>query len=137
MRALHPDSFLARLLGRLAVMIYRRPRWFVLPQIALLILSVVYTVANLQFDTNRDNLVGAKKKYHQNFLQFKKEFPQQDDLVVAAESDDVEKNRQFIERLALKLESETNLFRDVFFQKDIAMMGKKALLFASEDELQG
>lgn len=137
MKALSGNSYLARLLGGLTQVICRHPRWFVLPQIALLILCVIYTVANLQFDTNRDDLVGSEKKYHQNFLQFKKEFPLQDDLVVVAESEDVEKNRQFVERLSAKLSIETNLFRDIFYQKDLAMMGNKALLFASEDDLTG
>ena len=91
----------------------------------------------LQFDTNRDNLVGGNQRYHHNFLEFKKEFPQQDDLVVVVESENVEKNRQFVERLGAKLEAETNLFKDVFYKGDLAMMGSKALLFVPENDLAG
>src|SRR5882724_3919892 len=135
MKALSEDSFLARLLGKLAAAAIRHPRRFVYPQIALFFACIFYTVAYLQFDTNRDDLVGSNKKYHQNYLRFKKEFPQQDDLVVVIESEDVEKNRQFVERIAAKMQAETNLFRDVFFQQDLAMMGDKALLFASTNDL--
>ena len=51
--------------------------------------------------------MGANKNYHQNLLQFKKEFPTQDDMVVIVESENAEKNRQFVERLGAKLEAET------------------------------
>ncbi len=84
---------------------------------------------------NRDNLVGPNQKYHQNYLALKKEFPQPDDIVVVVESDNIEKNRQFVERIAAKMSAETNLFRDVFFQQDLAVMGNKALLYATETNL--
>ena len=136
MKALSEDSFLARLLGKLAAAVIRHPRRFVWPQVALLLASIVVTVAFLQFDTNRDDLVGPNLKYHRNFLELQKEFPQQgNDLVVVAESDDPEKNRQFVERLAAKMAPETNLFSDVFYQHDLAMMGTKALFFVPENDL--
>ena len=100
MKALSADSFLARLLGRLAAGVIRHPHWFFWPQVALFVLCVGYTVLFLKADMNRDNLVGPNQKYHQNYLAFQKEFPQPDDLVVVVESDDVEKNRQFVERVA-------------------------------------
>ena len=137
MKILDANSFLARLLGRLAVAICRRPGWFFWPQVVLFLLCVAGTVKFLEFDTNRDDLVGSNKKYHQNFLKFKKEFPQQDDLVVVIESEDVEKNRQFAERIGTKLAAETNLFADVFYKGDLAMMGAKALLFVPEKDLVG
>ena len=150
MKSLREDSFLARCLGRLARAIASYPRLFILPQVGLFIGSIIVTVMCLQFDTDRDNLVGSNKKYHQNFLQFKREFPQQDELVVVVESENIEKNRQFVERLGARLESakitipvapdstqmiETNLFADVFYKGDMAMMGTKALLFAPKTDL--
>jgi hopanoid biosynthesis associated RND transporter like protein HpnN len=135
MKALSEDSILARLLGKLAAAVCRHPRWFFWPQIALFGVCIFYTVAFLQFDTNRDDLVGSDKKYHQNFLRFKKEFPEQSDLVVVIESENIEKNRQFAERIGAKLEVETNLFTDVFYKGDLPMMGAKALLFVPENDL--
>src|SRR5476649_573191 len=135
MKALSADSFLARLLGKLAAAVCRHPGWFVWPQVALLVASIFYTASFLKFDMNRDDLVGSNKKYHQNYLNYKKEFPQQDDLVVVVQSDDIEKNRQFAERVAAKMTAETNLFRSVFFKQDLGMMGDKALLFASTNDL--
>ena len=128
-------TIFGRVLGWLADQICRH-RWvFLYPQIALFVLSVFYTANHLKFDPSRDNLVGSGKKYHQNFLKFKAEFPEQDDLVVIVESDDLEKNRQFVERLGAKLEIETNLFKDVFYKGDLKMMGPKAMLFVPETNL--
>ena len=136
MKALSADSLLARLLGKLAAAVCRHPRWFFYPQLVLLLASVAVTVAFLQFDMNQDNLVGPNLKYHRNFLALQKEFPQQgNDLAVVVESEDMEKNRQFVERLAAKMAPETNLFQDIFYQHDLAMMGTKALFFVPTNDL--
>jgi hypothetical protein len=135
MKALSADSFLARLLGRLAAGLCRYPHWFFWPQVALFVLCVGYTVLFLKADMNRDNLVGPNQKYHQNYLAFTKEFPQPDDLVVVVESDNLEKNRQFVERIAARMQAETNLFCDVFYQQNLAMLGNKALQFAETTNL--
>lgn len=125
------------MLGLVAAAVIRYRPLFVYPQLVLCVLCILYTRFNLKLDFSRDNLVGAKKKYHQNFLKFKKEFPTQDDLVVVVQSEDQDKNRQFVERLGAKLELETNVFKDVFYKGDPKMLGSKALLFFGEDDLKG
>ena len=136
MKALSADTFQARLLSRLTAAVIRYPRWFIYPQVALFLVCVLYTVGYLKTDMSRDNLVGPNQKYHQNYLRLQKEFPQQgNDFVVVVESENLEKNRQFVERLGAKMTVETNLFRDVFYQHDLAMMGTKALFFVPENDL--
>lgn len=133
MKPLSTDSLMAGLLGKLAWAVFHRRGWFLYPHLVLFPLCLFYTVKFLQFDTSRSSLVGANKRYHQNYLKFKKDFPTQDDLVVVVESEDPEKNRQFVERLGRKLEVETNLFKDVFYKGDLKMLGSKALLFISDE----
>jgi hypothetical protein len=135
LKPLSEHSFLARQLARLAAGVCRHPRWFFWPQVALFAVCVAFTVRYLKADMNRDNLVGPNQKYHLDYLSFQQEFPQPDDLVVVVESSDIEKNRQYIERIAGKMQAETNLFRDVFYQQSLGMMGRKALQFASETNL--
>ncbi|HWW03607.1 MAG TPA: MMPL family transporter [Candidatus Acidoferrum sp.] len=134
-KRLTEDTLVARTLAWLAGAVFRHRGWFVYPQVVLFVFCVAYTVKYLEFDVSRDNLVGANKKYHQNFLRFKKEFPTQDDLVVVVESEDPDKNRQFVERLGARLETETNLFRNVFYKGDLKMLGPKALLFIPDADL--
>src|SRR5947209_17292980 len=106
------ESFAIRGLRRLSRAVLAYPSVFFYPQIALFGLCVYFTITHLQFDTSRNDLVGSEKKYHQIFLNFKKEFPGQDDLVAVVESEDHEKNRQFVERLGAKLALETNVFSE-------------------------
>jgi uncharacterized protein len=134
-KQLRDDKLIARFLAWLAAVILRYRWWFVYPQLVLFVFCIFYTVKCLQFSTNRTDLVGANKKYHQNLLRFKKEFPRQDDLVVVVESEHPEKNRQFVERLGAKLEAETNLFYHVFYKGEFKMLGPKALLFVPEENL--
>ena len=47
----------------------------------------------------------------------------------------MERNRQFVERLAARLALETNLFTDVFYKGDLKSLGPKALLFVPEEDL--
>jgi uncharacterized protein len=130
-----PDTMFARLLRKLAQAVYRHPRWFFYPQMLLFLAGLLYTVQHLEFHTDRNDLVGSEKRYHQNFLRLKEEFPTQDDLVVVVESENLEKNRQFVERLGARLEAEPDLFTDVFYKGDLRMMGSKALLFVPEESL--
>ncbi|MFM7100084.1 MAG: MMPL family transporter, partial [Verrucomicrobiota bacterium] len=81
------------------------------------------------------------KHYHRIFLDFRREFAGQDDIVVLVESEDAEKNRQFIERLGARLEAESvrvnpaHVFGDIFYKGDLRAMGNKALLFFPETNL--
>ncbi len=134
-------TWFARALERLAALIFSRPKLVVYPQLALAVFCIWYTAFSpwkLQFDPNRDNLVGAHMRYQHNYLYYQKEFRERDDddLVVVVQSDTAEKNRQFVERLGARLEAETNLFSDVFYKGDLKMMGDKALLFVPEKDLE-
>jgi hopanoid biosynthesis associated RND transporter like protein HpnN len=135
-KRLTENSLIARILGAVAAAVIRFRPLFVYPQLVLFVLCIVYTWFNLKLDFSRDNLVGANKKYHRNFLKFKEEFPTQDDLVVVVQSENRDKNRQFVERLGAKLEFETNVFKDVFYKGDPKMLGSKALLFFGEQDLK-
>ncbi len=134
-------SLAIRLLSWLAGALVRRPAWFLWPQVILFFGCVAYTVFRLEFDMDRNSLVGEDKPSHRNFLAMQREFPSQDDIVVVVESDDTEKNRQVVERLGARLEAEsvsrnpTNVFGDIFYKGDLRLMGKKALLFFPETNL--
>src|SRR5688572_26254656 len=128
-------SVMGRILFWLADAVFKYPAFFFWPQFVLMVLCIWYTVANLEFLTSRYDLVGGDKQYHKVYLEFKKEFPVQDDLVVVIESEEMERNRQFVERLGKKLEKDTN-FASVFFKGDLINMGSKALLFLPEEALR-
>jgi uncharacterized protein len=129
------SSILARMLRGLAKAVCAHPGWFIYPQIIAAVLCVVYASHSLKVDMNRDNLVGAGMKYHQIYLNYRKEFPREDQLVLV-ESSSWESNREFIERLALRLKSETNLFTGMFYKGDLATLGPKGLMLMPVEDLE-
>lgn len=131
------ERFIERLLSKVADIIFKYPKIIISVHVILFILCALIAGLFLKVDFDRDNLVGPNKKYHQLYLQYKREFPVNDDVVVLIESDDREKNRQFVERLAREILAEQNLFTNVFYKGDPVMMGKKALLMFSEEDLEG
>ncbi|MCC6231449.1 MAG: MMPL family transporter [Verrucomicrobiales bacterium] len=131
----HHDSLTLRALRRVADAVLHHPRWFFWPQIALAVVCVFYTVRSLEFSTSRNALVSDQLHYHRIFLEFRKEFSAEDDIVVIVESETPEKNRQFIERLGARVAVETNLFTDIFFRGDLPMLGSKALQFLEPSQL--
>lgn len=129
-------SIPTKILRRLSHAVYYWRLWFIYPQIILFGICVWYTFSFLEFDMSRNNLVGSGKRYHQLFMKFKENFNVREDTVVVVESEDPEKNRQFVERIGAKLEQETNLFSEVFYKGDLKMLGPKALLFLDEGTLR-
>ncbi len=57
--------------------------------------------------------------------------------MVVVDSENAEKNRQFVERLGAKLEAEPKVFHNVFYKGDLKMLGPKALLFVPDEDLAG
>ncbi len=135
MKKLTDDTLLARVLAWMARMVFRHKKFIIYSQVILFLASIFITVKYLNFDTNRDNLVGQNEKYQHSFLAYKREFPQQDDLAVVVESENIEKNRQFVERLGAKVLAEPTYFTNVIFNNDLKMLGHKALLFVPESDL--
>ena len=110
------ESIAVKLLTRLSEAVYYWRAWFIYPQIVLFAVCLWITKEGLKFDTSRSNLVGSDKRYHQIYLKYKEDFNVRDDTVVVVESDNVEKNRQFVERIGAKLERK-RIYSRKFFTK--------------------
>lgn len=125
-----------RLLHRLAGLILRHRGWLIYPQLGLFVLCVVFAVSKLEFRTDPNELFSADEGYLHHWMELRKEFQVQEDLVTLVESEDLEKNRQFVERLAARLESESEVFENVFYKGDLQALGSKGLLFLPEQRLE-
>ncbi|HXT12824.1 MAG TPA: MMPL family transporter [Candidatus Angelobacter sp.] len=136
MKKLTDDTALGRVLGSLARVVIGHRKLVIYSQLVLFIVSAFIAWKYLRFDPNRDNLVGSNEKYQHAYFTYKKEFPGQDDLAVVVESENLEKNRQFIERLGAKVLAHPNYFTNVIFNNDLKMLGPKALLFVPESDLE-
>jgi uncharacterized protein len=123
-----------RLLHFLADGVLRHPLWFWCTQLLLVLVCLGYTIKRLQFSTDRNDLISVRESYRQQFLQFKKQFQIHDNLFVLVESGSQEKNREFVERLAARLQLDGQ-FSEIFYRGGVKLMGPKALLFLPEESL--
>src|ERR1035437_6231156 len=120
------DSVFARLLRRLARAVCQHPRWFIYPQIGLALAGVLYTADRLKLDMRRSHLVGTNLRQQRVYLKYREEFQREDELVVVVQSGGMERNRQFIERLAARGGLQTHLFTDLFYKGDLRAFGAQA-----------
>jgi len=123
-----------RLLHFLAEAVFHHPRWFWYSQVLLVLVCLGYTVARLQFSTDKNDLISIRESYRREFLEFKREFKIHDNLFVLVQSESRDKNREFVERLAARLQVDGQ-FTDVFYRGGLKLMGPKALLFLPEETL--
>jgi hopanoid biosynthesis associated RND transporter like protein HpnN len=130
------EVWISRQLKRLANALCDRPRSFLVPQLILFAVCLVYSLNHLQFSAKRTDLVSEHLKYQRDFLEFKREFQVPDALVAVVESESLEKNRRFVERLASKLHLEPGLFAGTYYKGDLRLMGRKGLLFLPEETLE-
>jgi uncharacterized protein len=130
------ENWCLRELRRFTDSVLERPWRFVVPQLLLFVACLIYAGFNLKFSASRTDLVSENIKYQREFMEFKREFQLPDVMVAVAESDSPEKNRLFIERLAERIHAEPKLFANTYYKGDLSQMGRKGLMFLSQDSLE-
>lgn len=128
------ESRAGRLLHAVQETVFRHPRWFWWAQIVLVVFCVGYAVANLQFSTSRDDLISVRESYRRHYLEFRREFNIHDNFFVLVESENRDRNREFVERLAERIQADSR-FAGALYRGGLKMMGDKALLFLPEETL--
>ncbi len=133
MKPLH-ENRAGRLLHSLSEAVIHHQGWFLYVQLLLVLVCIGYTATTLRFSTDKNDLFSVQESYQRQFLEFRKEFKVHDNLFVLVESEDREKSREFVERLAARLRTDS-LFADVYSRAGLKLMGPKALLFLPEETL--
>ena len=100
------ESRAGRLLQSLVEVVFRYPIWFCSIQLLLVLICLGYTVSTLQFSADKHALISVQDSYWRQFLQFKRDFNIHENLFVLVESEGREKNREFVERLAARLQGD-------------------------------
>jgi len=124
------ESRAGRLLHSLLEVVFRHPRWFIYVELLLVLVCLAYTTTTLQFSTDKHDLISVQESYWRQFLEFKRDFNVHENLFVLVESGSREKNREFVERLAARLQGDGQ-FADVYYRAGLKLMGPKALLFSA------
>lgn len=103
--------------------------------ILLALLSVHYTIQNLKFLTNRNDLISPHEKYYKDYQEFRKEFKDFDGLVIAVEGSNKEKVKDFVEDLVHFFNSHPENYTKIFYKIDTDFFKNRKLLFLNLNDL--
>ncbi|HYB72942.1 MAG TPA: MMPL family transporter [Candidatus Sulfotelmatobacter sp.] len=128
-------SWKANLLHFLTGRVLRAPRRVVAAALVLAALSVLYTVGNLQFKTDRGDLVSAGSYQRRLTKERFREFGDRDGFVVVIENRDRAESLAFLAALARRLQDDSRHFDDVFYRVDPKAFANRALLYLDPEDL--
>lgn len=124
-----------KILDHISNFVGKHPYSVLIIYVLLALLSVQYTINNIKFLTNRNDLISPDAKYFRNNNAYRKEFKNFDKLLIAVEGSKNQKVIDFVEDLAHFLNSNPKNFQDVFYKIDTEFFKNKKLLFLSLNEL--
>ncbi len=102
--------------------------------LTLTALLVWYTKHNLDFVTDRNQLISSEKRYLQLDDEYSDTFHGLEQLVVVAEGPDLEETKKFVQALSERLKADAAHIKEVFYYIDsTSLTGKELLLLSAED----
>jgi hopanoid biosynthesis associated RND transporter like protein HpnN len=104
--------------------------------LAIGMLSVWHAAHHLEFLTGRNDLISSNKRYLQLDDAYAKAFHGLDQVVVVAESPDLDTTKAFVRRLGATLQADTDHVSEVMYRIDTSSLDGKKLLLLSPDDLR-
>ncbi|MBI2194942.1 MAG: MMPL family transporter [Planctomycetes bacterium] len=123
----------------LASLVVRHPVSALVSALALALVSVLYSLARLELETSRNDLVSRHQRYVQLADDYEAEFKGLDEFIVVIGSPSPRVSRDFADRLGRELQSSPRaqrLIAEVFYRVDPGLFDGKKLLLLQPDELQ-
>ncbi|HEV3004393.1 MAG TPA: MMPL family transporter, partial [Pirellulales bacterium] len=118
-------------------MALRYPAATVSAALALTVLSLVVTWDNLSYKTSRLDLLNPRSDYNRLWIDYVKEFGEEDDAVVVVEGKSREQVVPVLDEISNSLARENTLFHAVLHGVDLGKIRSKGLHYLSADELTG
>src|SRR5215813_9944685 len=93
-----------------------------------------YTKRNLDFVTDRNQLISSEKRYLQLDDEYSDIFHGLEQMVVVAKGPDLEETKKFVQVLNERLKADAAHVKEVFYHIDsTSLAGKELLLLSAED----
>ncbi len=116
--------------------ISQHPWKIIITALIITIASIFYSLLYLQLNANLDDLVSEKLDYHKRYIDFLKEFGDEEHLYIVVDaSQNMPEAKSFIRDLASQLSSVDGI-GDVSWQLNHSILEKNMLLFLPEDQLK-
>ena len=125
----------ASLLRALTARVLRQPRMVVVGALALAVLSVLYTIGNLQFKTDRSDLVSAASYQQRLTRELYREFGDRDGFVVVIANRDRAESLAFLAALVRRIQDDSRYFEEIFYRIDPKAFARHALLYLDHEDL--
>ena len=125
----HPTS-------RIFAAVSRSPRLILGLALLLSVLSVCYTVRNMEFLTGRDDLMPKSAPFQVDYRAYRAEFGDQEEIVAVVESDDAERSTKAADALYARLQQEKGVYREVFYPGGLPYFRKNGLLFMPLNDIK-
>jgi len=114
----------------------RRPRLILGVALLLAILSVIYTINNMEFLTGRDDLMPRNSPFQVDYRAYRAEFGDQEEIVAVIEADDAGKATRAADALYARLNRDKGAFREVFYPGGLPFFRKNGLLFMPLEDIK-
>jgi hopanoid biosynthesis associated RND transporter like protein HpnN len=122
--------------NRLFATVSRNPRLTLGLALLLAVISVFYTIKNMEFLTGRDDLMPKNAPFQVDYRAYRAEFGDQEEIVVVIESDDAERSTRAADALYARLNMEKGAYREVFYPGGLPYFRKNGLLFMPLDDIK-
>ena len=129
-------ALIPRLLIRLVAAVCQVPRTILAISTVLAIVSVYAFYTQLEYRTQRSDLMNPHKDYQQRWRQYLAEFGDDDDMVVVVEGTDRGRMEAALEQMAGDVGPQTDLFDRLFYKVDLRHLQNRALLFLPAEQIQ-
>lgn len=126
----------SRKTSRLFAFVAGRPRLILGLALLLSVLSVIYTIRNMEFLTGRDDLMPRNAPFQVDYRAYRAEFGDQEEIVAVVEADDAEKATRAADALYARLNREKGVFREVFYPGGLPYFRKNGLLFMPLEDIR-
>lgn len=114
------------------------PGWALLISLLLAVAGISYSVSDLQFKTERADLIDPSAEYHRRWLDYTSSFGDGSDMIIVVEAENPDDIKQVIDDLGPRLEQHPEYFSAVLYRTDLGSeaIQSKALQYVDPDQLQ-
>ncbi|HVL14850.1 MAG TPA: hypothetical protein VM529_19930, partial [Gemmata sp.] len=130
-----PD-ILARWVAAVVARVARHSRAVLLAALVLTLAACRVAYTDLDYHTQRNDLLSADKPCQQRWQKFLDAFGDDDDMVVVAEGANRARMAAALDAIAAKLKERPDLFDRVFHKVDLTHLRDRAILHLPPDQLQ-
>jgi hopanoid biosynthesis associated RND transporter like protein HpnN len=124
------------ILEKLSEICFKRPSLFIVLGFLIAASSAYLVVTGLVVVNNTNALIREGSEFHQNFLNFKKEFDYEEDYVITIRSEDPDQNRRVADAIGARMRKIEGIER-VWCRMNFDRLKNRFLFYLSEEELKG